>query len=99
MGEVISRMADRVFLTADDPRTEPVELICREIRTGMTGRRGTVILDREKAIRRAVQSAEPGDLVILAGRGDRDTMLLGEEEVFFDEREVLRSLEAGKNSL
>ncbi|MCQ2443473.1 MAG: UDP-N-acetylmuramoyl-L-alanyl-D-glutamate--2,6-diaminopimelate ligase [Oscillospiraceae bacterium] len=90
LGEVISRMADRVILTADDPRTEPVEEICRDIRAGMTGRKGTVLPDREKAIRRALQWLEPGDLLILAGRGDRDTMLVGEEEVAFDERTVLR---------
>lgn len=93
LGEIISRMADRVILTSDDPRTEPVEDICRDIRSGMTGRKGTVLPDRKKAVQRALQWMEPGDLVILAGRGDRDTMLIGQEEIPFDERNVLR--EAG----
>lgn len=93
IGEVISRMADRVYLTADDPRTEPVEDICGDIRKGMRGRKGTLILDRAKAIRRAVSAAEPGDLVILAGRGDRATMLVGEQEVPFDERDILREFQ------
>lgn len=94
MGAVISRMADKIFLTADDPRTESVEDICRDIRSGMTKRRGTVIPDREKAVRRAIQSAGPGDLILLAGRGDRTTMLLGTEEVPFDERSLLKQWEA-----
>lgn len=89
IGQVISRMADRVYLTADDPRTEPVEDICRDIRSGMRGRKGTLIPDRAKAIRRAVTAAEPGDLVILSGRGDRNTMLVGREEIPFDERNIL----------
>ncbi len=94
IGEVISRMADRIYLTADDPRTEPVEQICRDIRAGMTGRRGTVIPSRERAIRRAMENARPGDLVILAGRGDRTAMLLEEGTVPFDEREVVRRIAA-----
>lgn len=91
IGEVISRMADRVYLTADDPRTESVEEICRDIRKGMHGRKGTLVPDRGKAIRRAVTAAGPGDLVILAGRGDKDTLLVGTEEIPFDERDVLRA--------
>ncbi len=95
IGSVISRMADRVYLTADDPRTEPVEDICRDIRAGMQGRKGTLVPDRAKAIRRAVTAAEPGDLVILAGRGDRTAMLVGREEVPFDERDILKEFQAG----
>lgn len=97
MGAVISRMADKIYLTADDPRTEPVEDICRDIRSGMTGRKGTVIPQRDKAIRRAIHSAEAGDIVVLAGRGDRNTMLIGETEVPFDERDILREF-AAENS-
>ncbi|MCD8147367.1 MAG: hypothetical protein LUD84_08860 [Clostridiales bacterium] len=96
IGSVISRMADRVYLTADDPRTEPVEDICRDIRAGMQGRKGTLVPDRTRAIRRAVGAAEPGDLVILAGRGDRTTMLVGQEEVPFDERDILKEFQAGR---
>lgn len=92
IGQVISRMADRVYLTADDPRTEPVADICRDIRAGMQGRKGTLVPDRAKAIRRAVAASRPGDLVILAGRGDRTTMLVGREEVPFDERTIIKEV-------
>jgi UDP-N-acetylmuramoyl-L-alanyl-D-glutamate--2,6-diaminopimelate ligase len=93
IGEVISRMADRIYLTADDPRTEPVADICRDIRQGMHGRKGTVIPDRERAIRRAIAGAEPGDLVILAGRGDRSTMLAEKRIIPFDERKILEKFQ------
>lgn len=58
LGEAASR-ADVVILTADDPRTESVEEICRQICGGMEGKRPEVILDRRSAIERALSLAQP----------------------------------------
>lgn len=88
LGEAASR-ADVVILTADDPRTEPVEEICRQIQSGMNERTPKVILDRKKAIHHALRLAKPGDLVLLSGRGDRTKMVTSEGEIALDEREVV----------
>lgn len=88
LGEAASR-ADVVILTADDPRTESVEAICREMRAGMEGKRPTVIPDRRAAIEYALELAEPGDLVLLSGRGDKTELLLQNGTVHLDERAVV----------
>lgn len=82
-------MADRVYLTADDPGNVPVNRLCREIRSGMGTRRALIIPDRRRAIHSALCRAGRNDLVVLAGRGDRTTMRIGGAEVPFDERKLL----------
>ncbi len=82
-------MADRIYLTADDPGTAPVSRLCREIRSGMGSRRAVIIPDRRRAIHSALCYAGRNDLVVLAGRGDRTTMRVGAGEVPFDERQLL----------
>lgn len=88
LGEAASR-ADVVILTADDPRTESVEEICRQICGGMEGKRPEVILDRRSAIERALSLAQPGDLVLLSGRGDKTRMLIRDGAVDLEERAVV----------
>ena len=90
LGEAACR-ADVVILTEDDPRTESVEEICRQIRTGMEELRPEVIPDRCAAIDRALSLARPGDLVLLSGRGDKTTMLMRDGEVPLDERTVVQT--------
>ena len=75
MGEVAGRLADRVVVTSDNPRTEEPAAIAAAIVEGL--RRGdhqryTVELDRAKAIHAAIASARPGDVVLLAGKGHED---------------------------
>lgn len=88
LGEAASR-ADVVILTADDPRTESVEEICRQICSGMEGKCPEVIPDRRAAIERALELAQPGDLVLLSGRGDKTQMLTREGAVDLEERAVV----------
>lgn len=88
LGEAASR-ADVVILTADDPRTESVEDICRQIREGMEEKYPEVIPDRRAAIERALELAQPGDLVLLSGRGDKTKMLTREGAVDLEERAVV----------
>ena len=90
LGEAASR-ADVVILTEDDPRTESTEEICRQIRSGMEGKRPEIITDRRAAIDRALSLAGPGDLVLLSGRGDKTTMLVRDGVVPLDERTVVQS--------
>ena len=88
LGEAASR-ADVVILTADDPRTESVEDICWQIREGMEEKCPEVIPDRRAAIERALELAQPGDLVLLSGRGDKTQMLTREGAVDLEERAVV----------
>jgi UDP-N-acetylmuramoyl-L-alanyl-D-glutamate--2,6-diaminopimelate ligase len=70
MGAVAARLADRVFVTSDNPRTEPPEAIIAEILAGIPA--GTdlhVDADRRRAIRQAVADAGEGDLILVAGKG------------------------------
>ena len=87
LGEAASR-ADVVILTADDPRTEPVKDICAQIRAGMS-KHAHFKPDRKAAILQALDLAQPGDLVILSGRGDKQTMCTQYGVIPFQEREIV----------
>ena len=87
LGEAASR-ADVVILTADDPRTEPVKDICAQIRAGMS-KHAHFQPDRKAAILQALDLAQPGDLVILSGRGDKQTMCTQYGVIPFQEREIV----------
>jgi UDP-N-acetylmuramoyl-L-alanyl-D-glutamate--2,6-diaminopimelate ligase len=68
MGEIAKRLADRVVVTSDNPRSEDPEAIIEEILTG-TGRDVEHDVDRRGAIAVAIAQAEPGDVVVIAGKG------------------------------
>ena len=71
MGEIGARLADVAIVTSDNPRSEPPEAIIDEIFTGIPAGAGHVErdADRRAAITRAVELAEPGDVVVIAGKG------------------------------
>ncbi len=97
MGRVAGRLADRIVITAEDPRTEDLEAILEAIAEGVQaeGRVEGVdfwrIPDRAEAIRFAVELAQPGDLVIACGKGPEPSMCYGTVEYPWDEREVMRA--------
>ncbi len=68
MGEVASRLADRIVLTSDNPRDEQPSAIIAEIRSGVSIAHD-VEPDRAKAIAAAIRGARPGDVVLIAGKG------------------------------
>jgi UDP-N-acetylmuramoyl-L-alanyl-D-glutamate--2,6-diaminopimelate ligase len=94
MGAVASRDADLVVVTSDNPRTEDPAAIVDAVLAGMDGpAQVTVEMDRADAIRRAVAVAEPGDVVLLAGKGHETTQTVGEQTRPFDDRiEAARAL-------
>ncbi|MBL8517120.1 MAG: UDP-N-acetylmuramoyl-L-alanyl-D-glutamate--2,6-diaminopimelate ligase [Betaproteobacteria bacterium] len=72
MGEIASRLANRVIVTSDNPRSEPAHQILDDIIAGMGGAGGAdrlVIEDRRAAIFAALREAAPGDVVLIAGKG------------------------------
>ena len=93
MGEVAARLADRVVVTSDNPRSEDPDAIIEAILGGLTDRSGVVVdADRRSAIARAVAAAEPGDIVVIAGKGHETTQTIGDSVLPFDDRVVARDV-------
>lgn len=91
MAKTSSELADFTVLTSDNPRTEDPEQILRDCAAGLVPEKESVcILDRREAIVHAIASAQPGDLVVIAGKGHEDYQIIGREKVHFDDREVAR---------
>ncbi len=91
MGAVAARLADRVVLTSDNPRSEDPLAIIDAIRAGMPADAPVAVEpDRAAAIARAVGEAAPGDVVVIAGKGHEAVQVVGERTIAFDDREVAR---------
>jgi UDP-N-acetylmuramoyl-L-alanyl-D-glutamate--2,6-diaminopimelate ligase len=95
MGEVAARLADRVIVTSDNPRSEEPGAIIEEI---LRGASGTVErdVDRRAAIAAAIGRADPGDVIVIAGKGHEQGQEFegGRKEPFDDvtvAREALRA--------
>jgi len=91
MGQIAAQLADVVFVTSDNPRTEDPERILQDILVGIPKTvEPVVISDRATAIHTAIQQAQPGDGVLIAGKGHEDYQILGTEKIHFDDREQAR---------
>jgi UDP-N-acetylmuramoyl-L-alanyl-D-glutamate--2,6-diaminopimelate ligase len=95
MGEAAARLADVVFVTSDNPRTEAPEAIIEEIVAGIKkpfapGAGHVRITDRREAIGAALASARGGDLVVIAGKGHEAYQILRDRTIPFDDRVVAR---------
>ncbi|MCK5581174.1 MAG: UDP-N-acetylmuramoyl-L-alanyl-D-glutamate--2,6-diaminopimelate ligase [Candidatus Omnitrophica bacterium] len=95
MGAVASRLADLVIVTNDNPRSEDPRLIVTDIAAGITQKNFEIVLDRKEAIAKALQSAQAGDVVLIAGKGHEDYQIFKDETVHFDDREVVREFLSG----
>jgi UDP-N-acetylmuramoyl-L-alanyl-D-glutamate--2,6-diaminopimelate ligase len=69
MAKIATAKADHVVVTSDNPRSEDPMAIIEEIKPGLSGKQYEIIPDRAEAIRKVLQQAGPGDLVLLAGKG------------------------------
>lgn len=92
MGVMAARLSDAVILTSDNPRTEDPQAIIADIERGLAGadRRHQSIVDRRAAISRTIGEAEPGDLIVIAGRGHERFQLIGSRAEPFDDAVVAR---------
>ncbi|MBI2846030.1 MAG: UDP-N-acetylmuramoyl-L-alanyl-D-glutamate--2,6-diaminopimelate ligase [Chloroflexi bacterium] len=96
MGEIACQFADRVVLTAEDPRRESLTRILQEIATGCKktgkkeGRDWFRIPDRKQAIRFALEKAQPGDLVLITGKGHEKSMAFGTTEYPWSDHQAVR---------
>lgn len=94
MAAEAARLADRVILTSDNPRSEDPVAIIQEMRGGIppeAAARVLSILDRSEAIRTACMLAERGDMILVAGKGHETYQEIKGVKHPFDDREVVRS--------
>ena len=94
MGAVAARLSDIVVMTSDNPRGEEPARIIDEIKRGVPSDRDAAslfaIVDRREAIQFAIRKAQPGDLILLAGKGHEKSQVIGGRELPFDEAEIAR---------
>ena len=97
MAQVSAQCADKTILTAEDPRTESLDVILDEMAQGALSEGGIEresfwrVPDRGEALRFAVRMAKPGDLVISCGKGHEQSMCFGEIEYPWDDRVAMRA--------
>jgi UDP-N-acetylmuramoyl-L-alanyl-D-glutamate--2,6-diaminopimelate ligase len=89
MGKVARDLADVVIVTSDNPRSEDPLAIIQDVLQG-AGTEVEIDPDRRSAISRAIELAEPGDVVVIAGRGNEQGQEIAGEKVPFDDRAVAR---------
>jgi UDP-N-acetylmuramoyl-L-alanyl-D-glutamate--2,6-diaminopimelate ligase len=101
MGAIAERLADRVIVTSDNPRTEEPGAIIEEICAGFsagwkTSGKIAVEPDRRAAIQRAIGMAEAGDVVLIAGKGHENYQIIGTTKHHFDDVEEAEAALRGR---
>ncbi len=94
MAAEAARRSDRVILTSDNPRSESPNEIIAEMRSGLDQEgalKTLAITDRREAIRTAVALAQPGDIILVAGKGHETYQIIGTETLHFDDREEVKA--------
>lgn len=94
MGEISGRLADLTIITSDNPRNEEPQAIIDDIKTGIGRTEGKYveIIDRKEAIAYAIHHGEPGDIVILAGKGHEDYQEIKGKKYPMDERVLIQEI-------
>lgn len=94
MGRLAAELADRLYATSDNPRTEDPATIVAHMLAGVPAERRdrvVAIVDRREAIAQAIADAGPDDLVLIAGKGHEDYQIVGADKLHFDDREEAAS--------
>ncbi len=94
MGEIATRLSDITVITSDNPRSEDPESIIEDITAGIGRHSSKVIVDSDRtgAIKKALESARDGDIVILAGKGQETYQILASGKIHYDEREIVKKI-------
>lgn len=98
MGEVSGALADLTIITSDNPRFEEPQDIINDIKTGIGKTAGAYVEigDRKAAIRYAIENGQPGDIVVLAGKGHEDYQEIKGVKYPMDERVLIQEILEGK---
>lgn len=94
MGEVSGQLADLTIITSDNPRDEEPQAIIDDIKTGIARTDGAYveIIDRKEAIRYAITHGQPGDVIVLAGKGHEDYQEIKGVKYSMDERDLIADI-------
>lgn len=94
MGEVSGRLADLTVITSDNPRFEKPQAIIDDIKVGMAKTEGKYveIPDRKEAIRYVIENGQPGDVIVLAGKGHEDYQEIEGKKYPMDERVLIQEV-------
>ena len=87
MGHIAETLADKAWLTSDNPRTEDPLAIIEDVRAGMKTKKFEVVADRAEAIAKACAELQDGDWLVIAGKGHEDYQIVGKTKHHFDDRE------------
>jgi UDP-N-acetylmuramoyl-L-alanyl-D-glutamate--2,6-diaminopimelate ligase len=92
LGKIAAEYSDQIVLTNEDPYEEDPLVILNQIESGIKNSQAPIIkiLDRREAIRKAFQSAQKNDIVLVLGKGTEQTMVIGSKKIPWDDREVAR---------
>lgn len=92
MGKIGIDISDVAIITSDNPRTEePIEII-KDIEAGLDKDNYIIIENRKEAIKKAIDIARRGDVIVIAGKGHETYQILKEKTIHFDEREVVKEI-------
>ena len=97
MGKIGTDLSDYAIITSDNPRTEDPNAILDDIVKGIEKDNYEVIENRKEAIKRAIEIAQKGDVIVIAGKGHEDYQILKTGKIHFDEREVVHDILANMN--
>lgn len=89
MGKIGTELSDISLITSDNPRTEDPMSIINDILKGISRNNYEVIENRKEAIKRAIDLAEPGDVIVIAGKGHETYQELKSGKIYFNEREIV----------
>ena len=93
MGKIAAKYADRIILTEDNPRGEDPEAIVKHIMEGIEEKNKVeIIIDRREGIEHALKIAQPGDTLVLAGKGHEDYQVIGDKKIHFSDKETVLEL-------
>ncbi len=99
MAKVAEKYANKIIVTTDNPRHEDPQSIIDEVLTGFSSLENVeAVLDRRQAIDIAITNAQPGDVVLLAGKGHETSQIVGDVHIAFDDRRVARELLLARES-
>ena len=92
MGEIGTRLSDFAIVTSDNPRKEDPMAIIKDILPGIKKDNYMIIPDRTDAIKKGMEMAKAGDILLIAGKGHEDYQELSDKIIHFDEREIIHDI-------
>ncbi|MBP1743715.1 MAG: UDP-N-acetylmuramoyl-L-alanyl-D-glutamate--2,6-diaminopimelate ligase [Firmicutes bacterium] len=92
MGRIGTDLSDIAIITSDNPRTEDPEAIIKDVVAGISKDNYIIVENRREAIKKSIELARSGDVIVIAGKGHEDYQILKTGKIHFDEREIVKEI-------